>query len=89
MQLFVLRAELAASDAELEHVRQHLSIVMQQQQGLQGAAGAAAVATAAGSRAQQQQQQPSQPEVEFLRQVGGQCAHDSICMTPPPTVPTD
>jgi hypothetical protein len=63
VQLSILRAELAASDAELDHVRDHLAIVLQQLgTGLTGPAATAALAAARG------QQQP-QAEVDFLREV--------------------
>lgn len=62
-QLSVLRAELAASDAELEHVLAHCSILQRQQQHAGVPAGHAAVAAmVSGSQAQAS-------EVEFLREV--------------------
>ena len=62
VQLSVLRAELSASDAELQHVREHLAIVLQQQ--ATSAAGTMGAATG--------QQQPSS-EVDFLREVRQHC----------------
>lgn len=64
VQLSVLRAELAASDAELDHVRQHLSILLQQQPLAAGAAAAAAVPAGAGRA-----QPLPQSELDFLREV--------------------
>jgi hypothetical protein len=59
VQLSLLRAELAASDAELAHVKAHLDILLQQR----GTVPAAAAAAAGRG------QQMAQPEVHFLREV--------------------
>jgi hypothetical protein len=64
VQLSLLRAELAASDAELAHVKAHLDILLQQR-GTPAAAAAAAAVPAAAGRGQQM----PKPEVDFLREV--------------------
>lgn len=75
VQLSVLRAELAASDAELQHARDHLAIVLKQLGPQVMSAGASG---APGGQLQQQQQQHQQPsEVDFLREVRGSKWHGS------------
>lgn len=68
VQLSVLRAELAASDAELEHVRSHLAIVLKQL-GPGAAAAGGGVVGANGAAGGSQM-----PEVDFLREVGNERA---------------
>jgi len=68
VQLSLLRAELAASDAELEHMRSHLAILLRQLSpgAAAAAAGAAGVVGTNGAAGGSQLQMP---EVDFLREV--------------------